>query len=139
MKYICSGYLDVQNWEKKSPSEQGAMIDQCFAYDEVLKKNGHWAGGDRNQPPERTWEGPMSAIAGLVAIAASFIFGLLGFTPWVIIFQAIGLAISCIPFSKPPSGAAKPLLGFMAISMVGFMFQGGIAYVVGRGLRSLFA
>ena len=46
MKYICFGYLDVQNWEKKSPSEQSAMIDQCFAYDEVLKKNGHWAGGE---------------------------------------------------------------------------------------------
>jgi hypothetical protein len=46
MKYICFGYLDLQNWEKKTPSEQNAMIDQCFAYDEVLKKNGHWAGGE---------------------------------------------------------------------------------------------
>jgi len=46
MKYICFGYLDVPNWGKKSPAEQGAMIDQCFAYDEVLKKNGHWAGGE---------------------------------------------------------------------------------------------
>ena len=46
MKYICFGYLDVQNWEKKSSSEQNAMIDQCFAYDDVLKKNGHWVGGE---------------------------------------------------------------------------------------------
>ncbi|MBL0211649.1 MAG: YciI family protein [Holophagaceae bacterium] len=46
MKYICFGYLDVQSWEKKSPSEQNAMIDQCFAYDDVLKKAGHWAGGE---------------------------------------------------------------------------------------------
>jgi hypothetical protein len=46
MKYICFGYLDVQNWEKLSPSEQNAMIDQCFAYDEVLKNTGHWAGGE---------------------------------------------------------------------------------------------
>ncbi len=46
MKYICFGYLDVQTWEKKSPSEQNAMIDQCFAYDEVLKKSGQWAGGE---------------------------------------------------------------------------------------------
>jgi len=46
MKYICFGYLDVQEWGKKSPSEQNAMIDQCFAYDDVLKKNGHWAGGE---------------------------------------------------------------------------------------------
>jgi len=46
MNYICLGYLDVQTWEKKSPDEQNAMIDQCFAYDEVLRKNGHWVSGE---------------------------------------------------------------------------------------------
>lgn len=46
MKYICFGYLDVQNWVTKSPGEQNAMIDQCFAYDDGLKKNGHWVGGE---------------------------------------------------------------------------------------------
>ena len=46
MKYICFGYLDVQSWGKKSPSEQEAMIDHCIAYDEALKKNGHWVGGE---------------------------------------------------------------------------------------------
>lgn len=52
MKYICFGYLDVQNWAKKSESEQNALIDQCFAYDEQLKKNGHWAGGEGLKGPE---------------------------------------------------------------------------------------
>ena len=46
MKYICFGYLDTQKWEKKAAGEQSAMIDQCFAYDDVLKKNGHWVGGE---------------------------------------------------------------------------------------------
>ena len=46
MNYICLGYLDVQTWDKKSPDEQNAMIDQCFAYDEVLRKNGHWVSGE---------------------------------------------------------------------------------------------
>lgn len=46
MKYICFGYLDVESWEGKSPSEQNAMVDQCFAYDEVLKKNGSWVSGE---------------------------------------------------------------------------------------------
>ena len=46
MKYVCFGYLDVESWERKSPGEQGAMIDQCFAYDDQLRKNGHWAGGE---------------------------------------------------------------------------------------------
>jgi len=46
MKYICFGYLDTQEWEKKTTGEQNAMVDQCFAYDDVLKKNGHWVGGE---------------------------------------------------------------------------------------------
>jgi hypothetical protein len=49
MKYICFGYLDVKNWEKKSQSEQNAMIDDCLTYDEVLKKNGHWVSGEALQ------------------------------------------------------------------------------------------
>ena len=51
MKYVCFGYLDVKNWEKKSESEQQAMIDQCFSYDDMLKKNGNWVGGEGLQGP----------------------------------------------------------------------------------------
>ena len=46
MKYICFGYLDVQNWEKKSQGEQEAMIDACLSYDDELKKSGHWVSGE---------------------------------------------------------------------------------------------
>src|SRR5580704_1769984 len=52
MKYICFGYLDVENWEKKSESERNAMIDSCFAYDAELKKNSHWVSGEALQGPE---------------------------------------------------------------------------------------
>jgi len=52
MKYICFGYLDVKNWEKKSDSERNAMIDDCFAYDGELKKNDHWVLGEALQGPE---------------------------------------------------------------------------------------
>src|SRR6187399_2370090 len=54
MKYICFGYLDAQNWEKVKPSEQLAMIDRCLAYDDVLKKNGHWVSGEGLQGPDAT-------------------------------------------------------------------------------------
>jgi hypothetical protein len=46
MKYICFGYLDTQKWEKIPPAEQNAMVDACFAYDDVLRKNGHWVHGE---------------------------------------------------------------------------------------------
>ena len=52
MKYICFGYLDVENWQKKSPAEQNGMIDDCLAYDEVLKKNGNWVSGEGLQGPD---------------------------------------------------------------------------------------
>lgn len=52
MKYICLGYLDVKQWATLSASQQGAMIDACFAYDDVLKKNGHWVGGEGLQGPD---------------------------------------------------------------------------------------
>ena len=51
MKYVCFGYLDVDNWAKKSASEQNAMIDECTAYDDFLKKNGNW--GQRRGPAVR--------------------------------------------------------------------------------------
>lgn len=54
MKYICFGYLDTENWAKVPADEQLAMIDRCIAYDETLKKNGHWAGGEGLQGPDST-------------------------------------------------------------------------------------
>ena len=52
MKYLCFGYLDVKAWETKSDSERNAMIDACCAYDDELKRNGNWAGGEGLQGPE---------------------------------------------------------------------------------------
>lgn len=49
MKYICLGYLDEKKWETMSASEQNAIIDECFAYDDVLRKNGHFVGGEALQ------------------------------------------------------------------------------------------
>jgi hypothetical protein len=45
MKYICLGFFDEKKWEAMSESEQNAFFDECFAYDDVLRKNGHWVGG----------------------------------------------------------------------------------------------
>jgi hypothetical protein len=51
MKYICLGYLDEKNWETMSERERNAMIDECFTYDDMLRKNGHFAGGEALQSP----------------------------------------------------------------------------------------
>jgi hypothetical protein len=52
MKYICLGYLDAKKWETMSDSEQNAAIDECFTYDDVLRKNGHFVGGEALQGAE---------------------------------------------------------------------------------------
>ncbi len=49
MKYICLGYMEEKKWETMSESERNAMMDECFAYDDVLRKNGHFAGGEALQ------------------------------------------------------------------------------------------
>jgi hypothetical protein len=49
MKYICLGYHDEKKWETTPESERNGMMDECFDYDDVLRKNGHFAGGDALQ------------------------------------------------------------------------------------------
>jgi hypothetical protein len=51
MKFICLGYYDEKKFNALSPSEQGAMMEGCFAYDDELSNNGHWLGGEALQPP----------------------------------------------------------------------------------------
>jgi len=49
MKYICLGYLDQKKWDMRSESERIGLIDECFAYDDVLRKDGHFVGGEALQ------------------------------------------------------------------------------------------
>jgi hypothetical protein len=51
MKFVCLGYIEPNKFESMSESERNAMLDECFAYDDVLRKGGHFAGGDALQPP----------------------------------------------------------------------------------------
>ena len=52
MKYICLAYADPKKWGTISESERNAFVDECFTYDDVLRKNGHFAGGDALQGVE---------------------------------------------------------------------------------------
>ena len=49
MKFICPGYLDGTKWDAISKSEQDAMMQECFAYDDVLRKHGHFVAGEALQ------------------------------------------------------------------------------------------
>ena len=49
MKYICLGYIEPNKFESMSETERNAMVDECFTYDDELRKNGHFAGGEALQ------------------------------------------------------------------------------------------
>lgn len=44
MKFVCFGYYDEKQWEQMSPGEQEGFMDECFAYDAVLRETGHTIG-----------------------------------------------------------------------------------------------
>lgn len=51
MKFVCLGYIRENKWESLSETERTAMMQECFAYDDFLRKNGHWLGGEALQGP----------------------------------------------------------------------------------------
>src|SRR5499433_3034101 len=46
MKYICLGYFDETKWEAMAERQQQTFMGDCFAYDDLLRKNGHIIGGE---------------------------------------------------------------------------------------------
>jgi hypothetical protein len=61
VKFLCLGYMDEKRWDAMSKSEQDAMMQECFAYDDVLRKNDHFVGGEALQSGRTAktlrWEG----------------------------------------------------------------------------------
>jgi hypothetical protein len=54
MRFICLGYMEEKVWDAMSKGEQEAMIEECLAYDALLRKNGHWVGGGEALQTVRT-------------------------------------------------------------------------------------
>lgn len=46
MRFVCLGFHDEAKFAQMSPEEAQAMMDQCFAYDDELRRGGHFVGGE---------------------------------------------------------------------------------------------
>ena len=46
MKYVCLGYIEEGKWESIPEKQQQAIVKECMAYDEVLRRGGHMLGGE---------------------------------------------------------------------------------------------
>ncbi len=69
MKFICLGYMETNKFETMSENERDTFVNACFAYDDVLRKNGHFTGGEalqsaRNAVTLRYRNGKVSATDG---------------------------------------------------------------------------
>ena len=82
MKFVCLGYIEPGKFENMPEGERNIAVDRCFAYDDVLRKNGHFAGGEGLQPPSsavtlRSQRGKLTVIDGPYAETKEQIGGIL--------------------------------------------------------------
>jgi len=54
MKYACFGYVDEDKLGTIPEGEMNAIMDECFAYDDELRRGGHFAGGEGLQASRNT-------------------------------------------------------------------------------------
>lgn len=53
MKFLCLGYYDAASMEGKTEAEMAEFMEECFTYDDELRRGGHFTGGEALQPAER--------------------------------------------------------------------------------------
>lgn len=46
MKYICMGFYDEARFAQLPPEEGQRMMEECLAYDDELRRGGHFLGGE---------------------------------------------------------------------------------------------
>jgi hypothetical protein len=49
MKFICLGYMEERQWDEMPERDRTALMDQCFVYDDELRRGGHFLGGEALQ------------------------------------------------------------------------------------------
>lgn len=49
MKFVCLGYYDEAQWDELSQAQQHTIMEDCFAYDDELRRGGHFVGGEALQ------------------------------------------------------------------------------------------
>lgn len=46
MKFVCMGYIDEAKFAAIPQEEAQRMMEECFEYDDVLRRGGHFIGGE---------------------------------------------------------------------------------------------
>jgi hypothetical protein len=69
MKYVCLGFIDEKKFAAIPPADVQRMIEECFAFDDELRRGGHFLGGEaldsaRNAVTLRTKDGEVEVTDG---------------------------------------------------------------------------
>jgi hypothetical protein len=51
MRFVCLGYMDEDHWQRMSAAEQQSFMAECIAYDDELRRGGHFVGGEALDSP----------------------------------------------------------------------------------------
>lgn len=46
MKFVCLGFIDEEKFSEIPPDVAQRMMEECFAYDDELRRGGHFVGGE---------------------------------------------------------------------------------------------
>ena len=69
MKYVCLGFYDESKFAAVPKEQAQRRFEECFAYDDELRRGGHWLGGEalesgRNAVTLRMKEGKVEVTDG---------------------------------------------------------------------------
>jgi hypothetical protein len=130
MKFVCLGYIEAGKFEGMSEGERNAFVDGCFAYDDVLRKHGHFAGGEALQPAStaatlRFRDGKVSVTDGPYAETKEQIGGIL-------ILEADNLEHATRLMSEHPGVRAGPFEIRPAADLTGMIRESELRRAVKR-------
>ena len=82
MKYVCLGFIDESKWASIPQDEAQRMMEECFAYDDELRRGGHFIGGEaldtaKNAVTLRTRNGEVEVTDGPFAETKETLGGIL--------------------------------------------------------------
>ncbi|WP_231936105.1 YciI family protein [Bythopirellula polymerisocia] len=46
MKFVCMGFIEESKWESVPEEEGQRLMNECFDYDDELRRGGHFLGGE---------------------------------------------------------------------------------------------
>lgn len=82
MKFVCLGYIDQTKFAEIPQTDALRMMEECFAYDDELRRGGHFLGGEAlgfasSAVTLRAKEGAIEAIDGPYAETKEALGGIL--------------------------------------------------------------